>query len=157
MKLLFDEMLKRTVSWCRIFGIDSEFLPGKTDTQLLEYAKNNKLIFVTRDAQLYERCVKAGVKSLLIKSDVIEEQIAQIVKETGAAISFPEKTRCASCNGELETVKKDDVKDLVPKTTYEVHETFWRCLDCKKLYWEGGHWKNISKVYEKVKTLLGSS
>lgn len=157
MKLLFDEMLKRTVSWCRILGIDSEFLSGKSDTALLEYAKNKKLIFVTRDAPLYQRCVKAGVSCLLIKSDVIEEQIAQIVKETGAVISFPEKTRCAACNGELDVVSRESVKAEVPETTYETQNKFWKCRSCGKIYWEGGHWRNIRKVYDKVKELLGAA
>lgn len=153
MAILFDEMLKRTATWCRILGIDSEFLTGRNDSQLLDYAKNNNLVFVTRDLPLSLRCEKHGVKCILVKSDILEEQIAQIAKETGTEITFPEKTRCPKCNGELETVSQENVREEVPETVMQ-HEKFWRCRKCSKIYWEGSHWKNITNLYEKVKVLL---
>jgi uncharacterized protein with PIN domain len=35
MRLIFDQMLRRTATWCRILGIDSEFFEGKSDSELL--------------------------------------------------------------------------------------------------------------------------
>ncbi|MDD5171485.1 MAG: Mut7-C RNAse domain-containing protein [Candidatus ainarchaeum sp.] len=154
MKFLFDEMLKRTASWCRIFGLDVEFLPGKTDSALLEYAETNKLVFVTRDVELAERCAKHGVTRIFVTSDDREEQIAQIVRETGARLSFPDETRCPDCNGMLAVADRASVEGDVPEKVAERNERFWRCTACKKVYWEGGHWKNITRVYEKVKALL---
>jgi uncharacterized protein with PIN domain len=156
MKLLLDEMLKRTASWCRIFGLDVEFLPGKTDSELLEYAETNKLIFVTRDVELAMRCRKRGVDVVFVASDDREEQIAQIVRETGASLSFPENTRCPDCNGMLAVVDRTSVKGDVPDNVAEKNERFWRCTACRKIYWEGGHWKNITRVYEKVRALAGT-
>ena len=153
-KLLFDEMLKRTVKWCRIFGISSEFLEGRGDSALLEYAKNNNLIFITRDLELSLRCGKAGVKCVFLRSDSIEEQIAQIVMESGEAITFPGKTRCPQCNGELEIVSVEKVKDSLPENVYLHHEKFWLCPGCGKIYWEGGHWKNITRINGSVKGII---
>lgn len=154
MKLLFDEMLKNLASWCRILGIDSEFFSGRSDSYLLDYAEKHNLIFATRDIQLSLRCAKRGVRYIMIRSDRIEEQIAQVIQESGAEVSFPEKTRCARCNGELETTGKESIKGEVPQNVFEVHERFWRCRSCKRIYWEGGHWKNIRRIYSKVEPLL---
>jgi len=157
MKFLFDEMLKRTASWCRIFGLDVEFLSGKTDSELLAYAETNKLIFVTRDVELAARCRKHGVGVVFVTSDNREEQIAQIVKESGAKLSFPEDTRCPDCNGALAVVDAASVKSEVPEKVASRETRFWRCGACRKVYWEGGHWKNITRVYDEVRGLLGSA
>ncbi len=149
MQFLFDEMLKRLVSWCRIFGIYSEFLVGKTDEELLEHAKKNRLVFVTRDVPLSKRCKKQRIKCILIKSNRIEEQLEQLITESMVNISFPEKTRCASCNGELDIVSKESLKDLLPEKVRG--EKFWQCRDCGKVFWEGSHWKNIRKVFDRLK------
>jgi len=154
MKLLFDEMLGSLARWCRILGIDSAIFKGKSDSQLLDLAKADCLVLVTRDLQLAERCGKGGVRHILIKSEKIEEQIAQVLKESGAVATFPEKTRCASCNGELSIVPKASVEGEVEADTFAHHERFWRCKDCKKLFWEGGHWKNIKRIYDKAKAML---
>ncbi|NYZ74004.1 Mut7-C RNAse domain-containing protein [Candidatus Micrarchaeota archaeon] len=154
MRFLFDEMLKRTASWCRIFGLDVEFLSGKTDSELLDYAKTNKLVFVTRDVELATRCRKRGVDVVFVANDDREEQIAQIIKESGAELTFPENTRCPDCNGMLVVVDGANVKDDVPEKVAERETRFWRCVACKKVYWEGGHWKNITRVHGKVKELL---
>ncbi len=155
MKLLFDEMLKSLSSWARILGIYSEFYSSKSDSELLAIARKDGLIMVTRDVRLHIRCQTAGVKSILIKSDVIEEQLAQLLKESGATVTFPEKTRCAKCNGELVDATADDVKD-VPEAVIKTHSKFWRCSSCKRVYWEGGHWKNITRIYEKAKAIMAT-
>lgn len=155
MKLLFDEMLKSLASWCRILGIDSEWLSGRNDTQLLRHAAKTGRIFVTRDIPLTLRCEKAGVRFIAIRSEKIGEQIAQVLRETGAQVTFPENTRCAACNGELEVVGKEAVKDL-PANVLGHHEKFWKCRSCGKAYWEGGHWKNIRRIYGEAQAILAA-
>ena len=157
MKFLFDEMLKRTASWCRIFGLDVEFVSGRTDSELLARAKAGNLILATRDVELAARCRKAGVACVFVLSDQREEQIAQIVRESGAEMAFPEGTRCPDCNGILAVVDRADVKAEVPEKVAGLEIGFWRCRECRKVYWEGGHWKNITRVHDKVKELLGQT
>lgn len=150
MKLLFDEMLKNLASWFRILGFDSAFSSGKSDSQLLHLAMKEGRTLVTRDLPLTLRCEKHGVGFVFIKSDIIEEQIAQVLRETGLRPIFPNFTRCASCNGELADAPKEGLAGKVPANTLEHHERFWRCKTCGKIFWEGGHWKNIRRIYEKA-------
>jgi uncharacterized protein with PIN domain len=154
MKLLFDEMLKRAATWCRILGIESEYFTDKSDSELLEHAKGNDLTLVTRDVQLAARCKKHGVRCIFVESNVAEEQVAQIIKESGAAISFPEKTLCPVCNGRLDTVSPESLKGEIPEDVFSSGKKVWRCKECKKAYWEGSHWRNIEKFYQRIKRLL---
>lgn len=148
MRFLFDEMLKKLASWCRIFGIYSEHYTGKTDTELLEYAKSKNLIFVTRDEALSKRCAKQGVECIFIRTTDIREQIERII-DAGAEIRFPDEPRCAACNGELDKVSKEDIADELPPKVDS--EKYWKCRSCGKVFWEGGHWKNIMKLFESLK------
>lgn len=153
MKLLLDEMLKSLSSWCRLLGIDSSFHSGRSDTQLLRIAMKEGRTLVTRDLQLSLRCGSHGVKFIFIKSDAIEEQVAQVLRETGITPEFPNFKRCTVCNGELEEVQKDAVKGKVPENTLEHNDRFWKCKSCARLFWKGGHWVNIMRIYEKAKAL----
>jgi len=154
MRFLFDEMLKNLAHWFRILGIDSEFFTGKSDTQLLEYARKNRLIFVTRDFPLYERCKKKGVDCVLVKDEPLEDQIVQVLNETGATVTFPQKTRCASCNGELEEKAGEELAGEIPEKTSAHQQKFWKCKNCGKVFWEGSHWKNINRIFGNVQEKL---
>jgi len=153
MRLLLDEMLKKTAKWLRIFGIDTEFASGRDDDELLELAKKEGMVLVTRDAPLYSRCVKNGVRCLFVRSEELAEQVALIKTGLGLEFTFPEKTRCPACNTPLEVVSRTEVSGLVEEKVLERFDKFWKCGGCGKVYWEGSHWKNITRIYEEVEEL----
>ena len=146
-RLIFDEMLNRTATWCRIFGVDSRYVKGIPDSEILKIAKDEKRILITRDEKLAEMCKKA----VLLKNDKLEDQLNQLKSELGDIFTFPEKTRCPACNGELEIVDKEKVKDKVVDNVYKQTEKFWLCKECGKVYWEGSHWKNITRIFKNIK------
>ena len=150
-RLLFDEMLKRTVTWCRIFGIDSRYVKDMTDSEIIKTAKQEQRIVITRDEELADRCRAHDIKFILLKSDKLEEQLSQLKSVFGDVFSFPEKTRCPACNGELEIVGKEEVKEKIPGNVYKKKEKFWVCKECEKIYWEGSHWKNITRIFKSIK------
>jgi len=149
-RLIFDEMLKRTATWCRIFGVDSLHAKDMEDSEILKTAKDEERILVTRDEELAKRCASADVRVILLKTDKPEDQLKQLKSELGDIFTFPEKTRCPACNGELETVDKEKVKGRVIDNVYEQNEKFWVCRECGKTYWEGSHWKNIMRIYKSI-------
>jgi uncharacterized protein with PIN domain len=153
-RLLLDEMLRRTATWCRILGIDSEFFAGGGDDALLAQAKKEERILITRDLALSKRCPKLGLRCILLSSEKAEEQIAQIISETDTPLSFPQEMRCPECNGELEIAPSASVKKEVPSHIATEHSEFWRCKKCGKIYWEGSHWKNIKEFYGRVLAIL---
>jgi uncharacterized protein with PIN domain len=153
MKLILDEMLKKAVKFLRIFGTDAEFAEGRDDNELLNAAKGSGAVLVTRDAELYSRCVKAGVRAFFVKSNELEEQIAEMKNGLMLQFTFPEKTRCPACNTPLEAVSPAEVQSLVEPNVLKEYEKFYLCRKCNKAYWEGSHWKNITRIYEAVESI----
>ncbi len=153
MKLLLDEMLKKAVKLLRIFGMDAEFAEGRNDNELLEAARDSGAVLVTRDAELYSRCLKAGARGFFVKSDAIEEQIAEMKNGLALEFTFPKESRCPACNTPLEAVLPGQVADLVQPNVLKEYEKFYLCRKCNKAYWEGSHWRNITRIYENAQRI----
>jgi len=152
-KLLLDEMLKRTAKWLRIFGIDTEHAAGRDDGALLEIAEKEGRVLVTKDVELFARCKKRKLNCHLLENEKLEAQLAELKCSLGLIFTFPEKTRCPACNADLRTVLGSEVSGLVEASVLERNSKFWKCSKCAKVYWEGSHWKNITRIFGTVEKL----
>jgi uncharacterized protein len=53
-----------------------------------------------------------------------------------------------ACGGPLVPAAREDVADRVPVRSLVWARNFYRCASCAKVFWEGTHWRRISKVRE---------
>lgn len=134
---LLDGMLGSLARWLRIMGYDSKYLRDEKDGDLLMMLGDRHLL--TRDRQLAQR---AGPRGSYLESDRLEVQLSEVVERFGLRPDL-ERTRCTSCNGQLDKVAKERVRDKVEEGTWREHQDFWMCRECGKVYWHGAHWKNI--------------
>jgi len=153
MKLLLDEMLKRTTKWLRIFGIDTEHAAGRDDDKLIIIAEKEGRVLITMDEALAQRCKKQGIQCVLLKTQKLEEQIAELKTLLNLKFTFPDKTRCPACNAELRIVSGSEVSGFVEASVLKHHNKFWKCKGCGKVYWEGSHWKNITRIFKTAELL----
>jgi uncharacterized protein with PIN domain len=60
--------------------------------------------------------------------------------------------RCSICNTPLRKPSDDEALEVMRREGIreDLREKFelWYCERCKKLYWMGGHWKNMKKFLE---------
>ena len=125
-------------------GYDTRYERGSDDTAILERARSEERILLTRDKKLAERAKEKGIYINVREQD---EQIRQVVLAFG--LSFDEDlSRCTACNGELMVVSKEGASQCVPDGALRSNERFFRCRSCGKYYWKGSHWKNIRKKME---------
>lgn len=150
MKLLFDEMVRNTAGWARIFGINSAYVHNLDDDSIMDIAKNQKRVLITRDKLLATRCKKSRVKAILLTTTDVFSQLCTIKNALNLKFTFPDKTRCPECNHLLHITKKEKISYLVPKNILKRHRKFWYCQTCNKAYWEGSHWKNIKKMFRRI-------
>jgi hypothetical protein len=141
---LLDGMLGSLARWLRIMGYDSEYLRDEEDGALLRASGERHLL--TRDKQLAQR---AGSRGLYLESDDLEEQLSTVVEHYNLRPDL-ERTRCTACNGQLEKVPKDRVREKVEEGTWDEHQDFWACRECGKIYWHGAHWKNILDRLDRI-------
>ena len=139
MKILLDAMLGHLLSWFRILGYDTLYWPSEgCDDALLKEAITSHRIIITRDSLLFQKASKQGVKCIYLPTYDTVNALAYLVKTLGIKLEFDEnETRCPECNAKLTKIS------ITPKR--------WRCTNCGKEYWIGGHWRNIRRILNEVK------
>ena len=143
-------MLGTLAKWLRIYGFDTFFVNSEMDdAKLMEITKKENRILITRDRNLIQSARRENLKTIEIKTTDINEQISTVLDDIKI-----DKTkvlsRCILCNTEVEEIKKEEIKDKVPKRVFDNNEKFWFCKKCNKIYWKGTHYE---KMFEKINNL----
>ena len=144
MKFLADGMLGKLVRWLRILGQDVRYSVRFNDEELINLAKGERRILLTRDFQLYQRSMAGGLKAFYIETEDKAEQLAVLAKRFTFPLKFDFQTsRCPKCDATLRSARKEEVATKVEKNTYENYNEFWCCTNCGQIYWQGAHWNRI--------------
>ena len=134
-----------------MLGHDVHYYRAAVDTQLLNMAKAEKRILLTRDQKLYERAVSKGVNAVFVDST---DDVGKLAKMAGLFKLNLEidmnVSRCPKCNSRIRSVSKESVVEQIPKYTAVYYNDFWKCLSCGQVYWQGAHWKRILRTLEDV-------
>lgn len=160
-RFIVDRMLGRLIAWLRIFGYDTksalDLAPSpQEDTKLIDIAKDEHRILLSRDRVLVERAKKSGVDAILLISDDVMVQIDELMKRYHLNAD-PNMTRCTVCNSLLRRATESDIEYIknspeVPERVLNDYSELWICDRCGKIYWQGSHWRNILKTAEEVKS-----
>jgi uncharacterized protein with PIN domain len=140
-RLIADGTLGGFVKLMRMIGFDVEFLNTKDFSQVINKAKAENRIVVTRRRKIDSF---SDVRVISLEENYPLEQVKKVLDILNLKPD-PEKflSRCLICNLELEEVSKEEVKERVPPFVYEHHNEFSRCPHCKRIYWDGTHIANM--------------
>ena len=135
-RFLVDLMLLRLGRWLRLLGQDVANPIDTSDDDLLGQAKREKRTLLTRDKRLAETCQSQAIECILIRSSHLPEQLLEMVQR-GILLELNPQ-RCTLCNCPLQEVESPERRT-------------WICTGCKRLYWEGSHWKKMEKMLESIR------
>ena len=141
-RFLCDHMLGSLARWLRFLGYDTLYPEAMDDTGVLELAKAEGRILLTRDKELAGRAAKSGH---LVRSDVLDGQLADVRDAYGLDLSGEKLlSRCSLCNAVLVSIDRDAAREAgVPEPILLRHALFWRCPGCGQAYWPGSHYERI--------------
>ena len=145
-RFLADSMLGTLAKWLRIMGYDTAYDARLDDNALVRLARAEERILLTRDTALVQR---KGAQSLFIASEVLPEQLTQVVQTFGLHADNP-FSRCPVCNSPLEDVPKHDAWGQVPPFVFQTQERFSLCPECNRFYWRGTHWQKMRAQVQKL-------
>jgi len=153
---IIDSMLGNLARKLRLLGYDSTYFPSIDDKKLINIAKNQRRVLVTKDRQLINAAKKQDIDAVCIQGDNEIEQIAQInsiIKLNKIEITTS-NSRCGFCNNMLESIEKYRVTGKIPDGVLERFEEFWICKKCNKIYWEGSHFEKLQKFVTQLNDRL---
>jgi uncharacterized protein len=139
---LADEMVGRLARYVRFVGGDVVYVRGASDDEILERARVEGRVILTRDRALAARADRA----LLLTSSAIRDQWREVRgawPEIGSEVRF---LRCSECNGELSPYRRgtDPRREVgLPSEQRAPGLALFACAACGHLYWEGSHTASI--------------
>ena len=154
-KFVTDGMLGKLTRWLRILGHDVEYTGSMDDKELIQKAKKEGRILLTRDVELYRQAIAKGAEAFLIENPNQTANLASLTKRFNLKLEVNVKiSRCPKCNGTIGTVSKTEVAEKVPATTSSNYEEFWQCQRCGQVYWRGAHWNRIEETLDEARRAL---
>ena len=150
-RFLVDGMLGNIVKKLRLMGFDSEFAKNKSDNDVMKMMEEQNRILITKDEELAKRAKKLGFEPIFMTGDDEYLHFREIKEKLKLKFSIRgETSRCTVCNGKLNSVEKDLIKNKIPGKVVEHEKNFWQCSVCKKIYWEGTHINRLQNFIGKI-------
>lgn len=155
MKFLTDGMLGKLTRWLRMLGQDVQYSTQLDDYQLLEYAKKDSRILLTRDLELYQCAIRQRLEAFYVQGTTEAEHLAELAQRFGIPLKMDmAASHCPQCNSKLKPTVKEEIKADVEKNTYLYYNEFWKCPNCSHVYWQGAHWNQIITTLNESKKIL---
>ncbi len=143
-----DAMCGGLARWLRAVGYDATWSPDIDDGRLVQEAREQGRFLLSSDNGIFERrpITSGQVPALLIPRGLRRlQQLEYVVQHLKLPVRPP---RCMACGGALLPAGREEVAAEVPARSLIWARHFYRCSQCDKVYWEGSHWRRISKVRE---------
>jgi uncharacterized protein with PIN domain len=133
-------------------GYDSKYEPDIQDDNLINLARKEERIIISRDKNLVKKALKFGITSIFLRKKEETKQFREIIDKLNLKIMEinGDGARCPLCNTKTKPVNKNNVKNKVPVKILEQNEKFWECEDCGKIFWEGSHIRNLQKFVSEL-------
>jgi len=140
-RFILDAHLGKLAKYLRMLGFDSLYRNDYGDEEIIEISLREKRIILTRDKLLLRsRRVTHGY---YIRSVEKHNQLRELVQKFDLYSQFKSFTRCMTCNAELVSKNREDIKQLIPPDILQCYDEFFFCPACRKVYWKGSHFKRM--------------
>lgn len=144
MRLLCDEMLAGLARWLRAAGHDTALAPPQaSDRALVELARAERRLLLTRDRSLPERAPDL----VLLLPEPLEAQAAALSRLLGLDWLAAPFTRCLVDNTPLRPASAQALAALPAQTT-SLPGPFRTCPACGRVYWPGSHVRRMAARLE---------
>jgi uncharacterized protein with PIN domain len=136
-------MLGRLARYLRFLGFDTEYVRGLSDDEVIDWARRDQRILLTRDGGLSRRFQP----SYFVLSAELGRQLPELRRAFPGTVWAVRFDRCTLCNGVLRPWVPgtgpwpSDVPG--PRADSELH--VFECQSCSHRYWEGSHTARVRK------------
>lgn len=149
-RFVLDVHLGRLAVYLRMVGFDCLYRNDYDDPDLAEISASENRILLTCDLKLLMR--KQVEHGYLLRSRQPRQQIGEVLKHFRLFDHECEFARCLRCNGIILQVDKQEIVSQLLPLTSKYYDEFFQCEQCKKIYWEGSHYKKMQAMVETLKS-----
>ena len=150
MKFIADRMLGKLAKGLRMLGYDTIYYRGEDAHQMIQWARQEGRVILTRNSKLIpkrpeDRIIRVtGDNPLLQLKELIQKGHISLDAETLLS-------RCLLCNVLIHEIPRGEAEGKVPDFIFYHHNSFYKCPQCMRIYWQGSHQKNMQKRVEELR------
>ena len=138
-----------------MLGHDVKYVHDLEDKLLIEIARAEKRILLTRDVELFQQAASHHVDAFLVEGENESERLGALSRRFGLRLELdPAVSRCPRCNAKIRPANKEEVSEKIPSSTKAFYNDFWECPKCGAVYWQGAHWKRIVETLDEAKKIV---
>jgi uncharacterized protein with PIN domain len=152
---VLDTHLGKLAAYLRMMGFDCLYSNAYNDPELAEISARDDRILLTCDRQLLMR--NSVTRGYFVRSRKPRKQLNEIDRRYGLVSRQHPFTRCMACNGLIHPVDKRKIETLLKPDTFQYYDRFFQCERCKKVYWEGSHYRRMQAIIENINRDSGFS
>ncbi|MGE5246139.1 MAG: Mut7-C RNAse domain-containing protein [Betaproteobacteria bacterium] len=129
----------------RLAGFDTAYRNDAGDADLAQISAREQRVLLTRDQALLKRSIVAH--GCFLRATRPHDQLVEVLRRFGPLPIRP-FSRCTRCNGVLRDVPKAEVDAALLPRTRAYYDRFRRCAACGRVYWQGSHWRRLTRALE---------
>lgn len=138
-----------------MLGYDTLYYRGQNPHELIELARQQERIILTRSAKLTPPTEE--VRIILVLQDNPVLQLKELLEQEMIVLNNRTLfTRCLLCNSPLDEITREDAEGKVPDFIFYQQKEFYRCPQCHKIYWPGSHQERMQKRIEQLFRIQGA-
>jgi uncharacterized protein len=147
-KFVLDTHLGKLARLLRMLGFDSLYRQDFEDNEIIHLSVKEHRIILTRDTTL----LKAGAVThgYWIRSVLPNEQVREVLDRFDLYNNVRPFCRCMVCNSLITKIDKGAVVTDIPRKVRELHNEFYRCAGCRKIYWKGSHYTDMMEQIQRL-------
>lgn len=154
-RFIADAHLGRLARHLRFAGLDTLHRGDWDDAALAAQAREDGRAVLTRDrALLMHRDVESGC---YVHATDPAAQLTRVLRRFGLHGAVLRTSRCVLCNEVLSPAPPHEARSVVPPRAFEHFERFWRCPACRRVYWQGSHWRRMHAALESALNDAGAT
>ncbi|WP_439858603.1 Mut7-C RNAse domain-containing protein [Pseudomonas sp. MBLB4136] len=141
LRFVADAHLGGLARLLRMLGFDTLYDNHFEDAAIAELAAQEGRIVLTRDRELLKRSVIShGCYVHALKP---APQLRELFERLDLARSIKPFSLCLHCNLPLQPSDLEEARERLPSRIGYSYSRFMHCAGCRRLYWEGSHWRNM--------------
>jgi uncharacterized protein with PIN domain len=129
-------------------SFDAKYSNNYTDHDIARLADMEHRIVLTRDRRLLKQ--KIITHGYWLRSTAPKKQIYEVLRRFDLFSMIESFKRCMECNGKIIPVDKKEILNQLEPKTIQYFDEFYHCMDCKRIYWKGSHYEQMSKFLDKI-------
>jgi uncharacterized protein len=147
-RFVADAQLGGLAQLLRLAGFDTLYDNHFADAEIEALAASEDRIVLTRDRELLKR--RTITHGCYVRSLKPQAQLREVIDRLDLAGSIHAFRLCLTCNAPLRRIEQAEVAGRAPEGVLERHNRFATCDVCRRVFWEGSHWKRMRTLIDSL-------